>query len=269
MNETATSEELEAGRGYEALFVPALFEHWTKHLIEGAGIGQGSHILDVACGSGVLSRRALVKSGKTGRVVGVDIAPGMIAAAREVEPNIEWIVNSAEDLELENDIFDCVVSQFGLMFFSNKQKALNEMFRVTKPRGNLSISVWNSIEHNPAYGDIIAVLDEQVGIDAGNALRLPYSLGDQDQVIDLLDKAGFTNINCNAHVEQAKFPSSRTMVEAELRGWLPLFDINLTEDEIADVLVKSDEKLSKYAGNSGEAVFPTSANIFTARKSEK
>jgi hypothetical protein len=56
------------------------------------------------------------------------------------------------------------------------------------------------------------------------------------------------------------------MVEAELRGWLPLFDIHLSEDKIADVLVKSDGKLSKYASQTGEAVFPTSGHIVTASK---
>ena len=56
------------------------------------------------------------------------------------------------------------------------------------------------------------------------------------------------------------------MVEAELRGWLPLFDIHLNEEKIADVLVKSDDKLSRYASPSGEAVFPTSAPIVPANK---
>jgi hypothetical protein len=56
------------------------------------------------------------------------------------------------------------------------------------------------------------------------------------------------------------------MVEAELRGWLPLFDINLSEEEISSVLVKSDRLLGKYAGPSGEAVFPTAAHIFLASK---
>jgi hypothetical protein len=56
------------------------------------------------------------------------------------------------------------------------------------------------------------------------------------------------------------------MVEAELRGWLPLFDIFLGDDEIAKVLSESDVTLGKYAGPSGEAVFPTSAHIITARK---
>ncbi len=56
------------------------------------------------------------------------------------------------------------------------------------------------------------------------------------------------------------------MVEAELRGWLPLFGINLEEDKIADVLVQSDSRLAKYSSQSGEAVFPTSAHVITARK---
>lgn len=268
MDSTATREELEAGRGYEALFVPAVFEPWTKHLIDGAGVEESSHVLDIACGSGVLTRHAFARSGQSGRVVGVDPAPGMIAAANELEPNIEWILGSAEALPFDDATFDCVVSQFGMMFFQDRQKAAREMFRVMKPGGSLAIAVWNSIEHNRAYGDIIAVLDEQVSTAAGDALRMPYSLGDPDEVINTLSQGGFSDIEFETRAEQAKFPSSRTMVEAELRGWLPLFDINLSEEKIADVLVKSDGKLSKYAAQSGEAVFPTSAHIVTARKAQ-
>jgi hypothetical protein len=56
------------------------------------------------------------------------------------------------------------------------------------------------------------------------------------------------------------------MVEADLRGWLPLFEIFLSEEKIQEVLIESDETLEKYSGPSGAVVFPTSANIFTARK---
>ena len=106
MDATVTQEELEAGRGYEELFVPALFEPWTQHLIHGAGVQEGSHVLDIACGSGVLTRHALSRSGQSGRVVGVDPAPGMIAAAKEVEPRIEWVLGGAEALEFDDGMFD-------------------------------------------------------------------------------------------------------------------------------------------------------------------
>ena len=266
MNETVPTELLEAGRGYEKLFVPALFAPWTKHLIEGAGVREGSHVLDIACGTGVLARDALSRTGSAGRVVGVDSAPGMIGAAKELEADVDWMLGSAEALALEDAAFDCVLSQFGMMFFQDREKAAREMFRVLKPGGGLAIAVWNSVDENPAYGDIIAVLQEKVGTAAADALRLPYTLGNHGEVTALLESAGFGNINVETKVESARFPSSRHMVEAELRGWLPLFDIQLGEAKISEVLVESDRTLSKYATASGEAVFPTSAHVISAHK---
>ena len=266
MDQNVPQELVEAARGYENLFVPALFEQWTKHLIDGAGIREGSHVLDVACGTGVLARNALSRTGPGGRIVGVDPAPGMLVAAKDIEPNIDWILCGAEALELDDETFDCVISQFGMMFFQDRQKSAEEIFRVLKPGGSLAIAVWNSIEENPAYADIVSVLQEQVGTAAADALRLPYSLGKTQAVTAVLDISGFTGISVETKVESARFPSSRHMVEAELRGWLPLFDIFLSDAEIKNVLVESDKTLSKYANSSGEAIFPTSAHIITARK---
>ena len=266
MEEKVSEELIVAGRGYESLFVPALFEAWTRHLVVGAGIREGSRVLDVACGTGVLARSALAVAGPTGRIVGADPAPGMLAVAKQIEPRIDWVLCSAESLDVADQEFDCVISQFGMMFFQDRQKSTDEMFRALKPRGSLAIAVWRSVEHNPAYGDIIEVLEEQVGMAAAAALRLPYSLGDAGKVTAVLENSGFTDIMVEAKTETATFPSSRQMVEAELRGWLPLFDIFLSENEIDDVLVESDKKLGKYAGASGEAVFPTAAHVFTAHK---
>lgn len=267
MNATATQEELEAGRGYEALFVAAAFDKWTKHVIDAAGITQGDRVLDIACGTGVLTRHAFRQAGPSGHVAGLDPAPGMIAAAQEIEPGIAWTLGGAEEIPFDDRAFDCVISQFGMMFFSDRDAAAREMYRVLAPGGRLAVAVWNSVEHNGAYGDIIAVLDEHVSTAAGDALRLPYTLGDAQAVVRTFSDAGFSDATFETRVEDACFPSSRTMVEAELRGWLPLFDIHLSEDKIADVLVRSDEKLSKYASSTGEAVFPTCGHIVTARKS--
>jgi SAM-dependent methyltransferase len=266
MNETVPSELLEAGRGYEELFVPALFAPWTKHLIKKAGVCEGSQVLDIACGTGVLARDALLCVGTSGRVVGVDPAPGMIGAAKELECNINWVLGSAEALTFGDEAFDCVMSQFGMMFFQDREAAVREMFRVLRPGGKLAIAVWNSVEENRAYGDIIAVLQEQVGTSAADALRLPYSLGNHGEVTSLLEISGFSNINVETKLETARFPSSRHMVEAELRGWLPLFDIHLEESKIKEVLAESDRTLSKYRVASGEAEFPTSAHVISAHK---
>ncbi len=209
MDQDVSEELIDAGRGYESLFVPALFEAWTKHLVDGAGIRAGSHVLDVACGTGVLARNALARAGANGRVVGADPAPGMLAAAMEIESGIEWVLCSAEALDVDDESFDCVVSQFGMMFFQDRQKSADEMFRAMKPGGSLAIAVWRSVEHNPAYADIISVLEEQVGTAAADASRLPYSLGDAGKVTAVLEGSGFTDITIEVKTESARFPSSR------------------------------------------------------------
>ena len=266
MVETVPQELLEAGRGYESMFVPALFSAWPPHLIKGATVRVGAHVLDVACGTGVLARQALSKVGRTGRVVGADPAPGMLAAASEIEPLIEWVLCDAEALELEDASFDCVISQFGMMFFQDRPKSIREMFRVLKPGGKLAIAVWDSVERNPTYMGIISVLQEEVGNAAADALRIPFSLGDSSVIKAELEAGGFVDVQVETKAETACFPSSRVMLEADLRGWLPLFDLNLSEEKIGEVLVASGTTLSKYCAPSGEAVFPTSAHIIKAGK---
>jgi ubiquinone/menaquinone biosynthesis C-methylase UbiE len=144
MDQDVSEDLVEAGRGYESLFVPALFEAWTKHLVEGAEIQEGSHVLDIACGTGVLARRALARAGANGRVVGADPAPGMLAAAKEIEPAIDWVLCGAEALDVDDEVFDSIISQFGMMFFEDRQKSAEEMFRALKPGGSLAIAVWRS-----------------------------------------------------------------------------------------------------------------------------
>ena len=99
-----------------------------------------------------------------------------------------------------------VISQFGMMFFEDRQKSTDEMFRVLKPGGSVAIAVWRSVEHNPAYGDIISVLEQQVGTAAADALRLPYGLGDADKVTAVLESSGFREITVEAKTETARFP---------------------------------------------------------------
>lgn len=266
MGQELSEDLVEAGRSYESLFVPALFDAWTGHLVAGAGIREGSHVLDVACGTGVLARSALARVGASGRVVGADPAPGMLAVALEIEPTIEWVLCSAEALAVDDAAFDCVISQFGMMFFKDRRRSASEMFRVLKPGGSLAIATWRAVEHNPAYARIISLMEARVGRTAADALRLPYSLGVAEDVMAVLEGSGFSEVAVDVKTEAARFPSAHQMVEADLRGWLPLFGVLLSEEEINEVLIESDKVLEEYVGPLGEVVFPTSAHIFTARK---
>lgn len=266
MNDTEADPLLDAARGYEALFVPALFAPWTGAVIAAAELRDGGRVLDIACGTGVLARDALRTVGPSGQVIGLDPAPGMIAAAQEVEPTIDWVLGAAEELDFADASFDHVLSQFGAMFFHDREAALAQMYRVLKPGGTIAIAVWGALEMNPAYATVVDILQVQVGPAAADAVRLPFCLGNPYELVDGMTKSGFEGVTVETETKEARFPSRQHMVEAELRGWLPLFDIHLEEPTIAAVLAASEDALSGYVNAGGEAVFPTSAHVISAVK---
>jgi len=105
-------------------------------------------VLDVACGTGVVTRAAAERVASGGRVAGIDLNPGMIAVARSLPPTagaaIEWHEASALALPFADSGFDVVLCQQGLQFFPDKALALREMRRVLRPGGRLALSVWNN-----------------------------------------------------------------------------------------------------------------------------
>src|SRR5262245_55708684 len=127
----------EAAWQYERLFVPAEFGEWPPRVLDAAQVSADHTVLDIACGTRVLARAAATRVGDTGRVCGVDLDPGMLAVARELGAGIEWRRASAEALPFPDAAFDRVVSQFGLMFFDDREEALLEMGRVTVPDGRV------------------------------------------------------------------------------------------------------------------------------------
>lgn len=266
MDISATEDERAMGRGYEELFVPALFAPWTIHLVDGAGIARGQRVLDIACGTGVLSRHAARLTGAEGHVTGLDPSAGMLATAQEVAPEIDWRQGTAEAMDFPDASFDAVMSQFGMMFFADKPGAVAEMRRVLKPGGRLAVAVFDVVANNPAYATIHDLLGAEVGPEALNAVSLPYSLGDAGDFRGYFEEGGFTDIRCDTRGEEITFPGPRVMVEADLRGWLPLFGIVLSEEKIADLLDKAEVRLARYTRPSGQTVFPASAHILTARR---
>src|SRR5215471_13936219 len=137
---SVTQAQIDAGHAYQNLFVKALFAEWAPKMIEAARVRQGQRVLDLACGTGVLAREAALRVGAKGSVVGLDANSGMLAVAATIAPTVEWQHGIAESLPFADESFDAVVCQFGLMFFSDKVRALREMFRVLNHRGRLALA---------------------------------------------------------------------------------------------------------------------------------
>lgn len=256
---------LEAAWAYERLHVDALFRQWTEPVLAAAGVGTGDEVLDVACGTGVLARAARVRSGPTGWVTGVDIGPGMIAVAERVDPAVRWIVGDAGRLPLEDSSFDAVVSQFGLMFFPDPVGAIREMLRCVRPGGRVVVAVWDALDHTQAYPQCVDLLDRRAGTAAADALRAPFVLGDVGMLRGLFEQAGATSVSLSTRHASAMFPSVRSMVEADLRGWLPVMGVVLDDALVESILVEADDVLGEHVGADGTMVFDAPAHIVVAQ----
>jgi SAM-dependent methyltransferase len=252
---------IEAAESYESLFVPALFAPWAPLVSARAGVGAGQRVLDVACGTGVLAREAHRRTDGSGGVTGLDPHPGMLAVAGRITPEVEWREGVAEDLPFEDDTFDHVVSQFGLMFFPDRRRALREALRVAKPGARVTFAVWDTLEANPAYRDEVELLDRVAGRPAGDALRAPFVLGDASEVVGLFEEAGASRVEVTTRQAPTRFPAIRVMVEADVRGWLPVMGVNVPEETVERLLDEAETALRAYRRPDGAVEFPSSAHV--------
>jgi SAM-dependent methyltransferase len=257
---------IDAANAYEALFVPALFAPWAKEVADAAQIRSGQRVLDVACGTGILAREVSARVGRTGRVAGIDASPGMLAVAGRLAPAVEWRKEKAESLSFADRSFDAVVSQFGLMFFADRIRALREMLRVLVPGGRLAVAVWDALDNNPLFAAEVALLQQMAGPPAADALRAPFALGNRQLLTALFTQAGVAAAEVATRQGTARFPDIRTLVEADLRGWLPLCGVVLTEEQIQRILEAAGSALGGHVHGDGPVTFPVSAHIVTARK---
>ena len=258
--------EIAAAQAYEALFVPALFGRYSTIVAEAVAPHSGWRVLDVACGTGVLARELAARVGTGGAVVGLDPAAGMLAVARDLAPTLDWRTGVAESLGFPDASFDAVVSQFGMMFFTDRQRAIREMLRVAKPGAPFAVAVWDTIANHALDAAEAALFERLAGAPAATAVRAPFVLGDAVALAELFRAAGAIDVQVDTHRREAEFPSVRALVEADLRGWLPVMGVALDEATIARVIETADAALAPAIHMvNGGVTFDTSAHVVRAR----
>lgn len=123
-------------------------------LVAEARLYPGHRVLDLGCGTGYPSLLAAQAAGKEGRVIGLDLAEGMLAVARRKAErlgldNLTFQTGDVTSLSAETESVDSVISRFCLMFLPDVPKAVSEIARVLKPGGYLAAAVWSAMEKNP------------------------------------------------------------------------------------------------------------------------
>lgn len=254
---------VEAAEIYEAKFVPSLFGEWAPNLIDAADLQPGQSVLDVACGTGVVAREAADRTAGQGRVVGLDLNPGMLEVAYRLRPEIEWQLGDAGDLPFPDGSFDVVLCQAALMFFDDRARAIREMARVVAPDGTVAVQTWASVEVQPGYGPFIEVAARHAGPDAIDLLSSYWVLGDLDLVGSLFDAAGLEVIKTQTRIGTAKFDSIDEFVRTEVEA-TPLSD-RITA-EIYDALLRDVRTdLEGFTTAEGRAEIPIRGHVISAR----
>ena len=146
---------------YENYFVPAMFFPWATILLRHSAPRSGERVLDVACGTGVVSRLAAPLVGASGQVVALDFNASMLVVARTLPVTsgaaITWQEGNAMSLPFPTNAFNLVLCQHGLQFFPDRLLALREMRRVLVSGGRALVIVLQSLEQH-TEGRVLATL---------------------------------------------------------------------------------------------------------------
>ena len=184
-----------AAENYERYFVPTIGVAFATALLEAAGLHRGERVLDIACGTGVVTRLAADRVGPDGAVAGLDLNPAMLAVGRSLPTSgaaIEGDEANAESLPLDEGSFDAVLSSLGLQFVPDKALALREMRRVLAPDGRLAIATVGPTP--PLFAILEQALARHVKPEVAAFVRAVFSLHEPQELEELTSGAGFRDV---------------------------------------------------------------------------
>jgi len=178
--------------GYGAL-TGRITAHVAGPLLDAAGVGDGTTVLDVGCGHGGLCAAAAERGA---RPTGVDLAEGMVEAARAAHPDLEFAVADAEDLPFADGAFAAALGAFVVNHLPEPERGAAEMARVVAPGGRVAVAMWDQPERVEFLGLLEAAMDA-AHVERG--LVLPpgppaYRFADEGELRALLTGAGLADV---------------------------------------------------------------------------
>ena len=206
---------------YDRFLGPLLFEPYAIDLAERVATCEPASVLEIAAGTGIVSRRLLEVLPPGSRLTVTDLNEPMLEQARlkiGADPRVTFRQADALELPFADGEFDALVCQFGLMFFPDKPKAMREFHRVLSPGGRLIYSVWDSLEHN-AHGRVShAAIAEIIPDDPPAFYEVPFSFHDVPAIRTLTNSAGFTEVEILPLEFTGESPTAADTARGLVRG---------------------------------------------------
>ena len=181
-------------RLYDEYMVPLIFEPYAADLAARVALRQPSCLLEIAAGTGVVTRQLANALAPEVRIVATDLNQAMLdqAAAVGTSRSVEWRQADAMHLPFADESFDVVVCQFGAMFFPDKPQAFAEARRVLRPGGAFLFNVWDAIEQNEFAETVTLALLEMFPSDPPRFMaRTPHGYSDTEVIARHLAEGGF------------------------------------------------------------------------------
>jgi len=242
----------------------------TKKLIELVKINKNNVVLDVACGTGVVTKQIQKKVGNLGYVIGVDTSTTAIKIAKkwnEKNKNLDFVNIDAENFSFSKK-FDIITCQYALFFFPNAQKALKNMKNSLKKSGKIGISVHGSKDNVPFFNSILDSVTKYIPDYVPPGTPNLDRFGSKSALKAEVRKAGFSNIV----VKEFIFNYSPGKFEDYWKNYIkyiakPLKEkLNALEYSKRKEFKESvKEKTMQYTKKNGKILFPWQVLILTAR----
>jgi SAM-dependent methyltransferase len=252
---------------YERYLVPMLFEPYAQDLALRAAALRPRRILEIAAGTGVVTA-ALLRAMPDADIVATDLNQPMldVAATRVAAANVAFRQADAQALPFDDDSFDAVLCQFGVMFFPDRSSAYREARRVLKPGGHFLFNSWNMVEQN---GVTLALAEGLTGLFPDDPpdffRRVPFGYHDPDQIRADLDEAGFSDISITTVAKRSRIGSALDAATGFCLGTPLQAEMNERAPGRLDEVVAAITDAMTRAYGKGSIDAPMSAHVVSAR----
>ena len=252
---------------YDRYLGPLFFEPYAADLSARVATGEPVDVLEVACGSGIVTR-ALLRALPHARIVATDLNDAMIEHAQAMVPTssrLSWRQADASALPFADASFDIVAMQFGIMFVPDKALALREARRVLRPGGTFIFNTWDDVETNPTSRTTREVIYRMFPDNPPTFYEVPFGFHDRSVIRSMLTEAGFRDIAIDTVRAEARSPTARDAATGLVTG-TPVFTA-FREAAVSDITPIVDALEDALAAEGGRAPFavPMQAVVMTAR----